>query len=126
MIHIYRKNVVTGAEDWIGYYSDWYEALSRITWLYARDEKDGEKCKFYYFAKLIKPHADKKTVVEVCANCQNEIELFWDVDEMGYKAFCPICGERLMLCSECQGRDGEVWDDCDYDASTDSCRFNQR
>lgn len=68
-----------------------------------------------------KPH----TVVEYCPNCETEIEMRWDVESMGYKAFCPVCGNRLMLCDECQHRTGGACtEDCDYDTRTDTCRFN--
>lgn len=41
------------------------------------------------------------TVTEVCPHCENEIEMVWNVNDRGYKAFCPVCGQRLMLCDEC-------------------------
>ena len=60
------------------------------------------------------------TVIEVCSYCMNEIEMTWDIDIRGYKAFCPVCGERLMLCDEC--RHGEDFGGkCDYSAKTDTC-----
>lgn len=62
-------------------------------------------------------------VIEVCPNCGNEIEMRWSVEEFGYKAFCPVCGNRLMLCDECQHGEGAL--PCDYDNDTDSCRFNK-
>ncbi len=62
-------------------------------------------------------------VTEVCPNCENEIEMRWSVEEFGYKAFCPVCGNRLMLCDECQHGEGVL--PCDYDADTDSCRFSK-
>lgn len=64
------------------------------------------------------------TVIEVCSNCGIEIEMRWNVERDGYKAFCPVCGERLMLCDECHHRNGEFHDDCNYNCETDSCRFN--
>ena len=39
-------------------------------------------------------------VVEVCPHCENEIEMRWDTSTMGFRAFCPVCGNRLMLCDE--------------------------
>ena len=65
-------------------------------------------------------------VYEVCPHCENEIGLRWNVEELGFKAFCPICGKRLMLCDECFHRNGECIDDCDYDSETDTCRFNPK
>ena len=65
-------------------------------------------------------------VVEVCPHCESEIEMRWSVMAMGYKAFCPVCGNRLMLCDECQhdGPDGEYTGRCDYCTETDSCKHN--
>lgn len=67
---------------------------------------------------------DEYIVTEWCPSCENEIEMRWSVEEMGYKAFCPVCGNRLMLCDECQH--GENPPPCDYDRETDTCRFNRR
>ena len=66
-------------------------------------------------------------VTEVCPHCESEIEMRWDTDALGFKAFCPVCGERLMLCDECQhsGPDGGPTWPCDYDGTTDTCRFNR-
>lgn len=59
------------------------------------------------------------TVTEVCPHCESEIEMRWDTDTMGFKAFCPVCGERLMLCDEC--RHAEEPSPCDYGVSGDGC-----
>jgi len=32
------------------------------------------------------------TVTEWCSECETEITMEWNVDKMGYKAFCPVCG----------------------------------
>lgn len=68
----------------------------------------------------------KYEVTEWCPHCESEITMTWDVQSMGYKAFCPVCGERLMLCDECQhsGPNGEYTDRCNYDSKTDTCRHN--
>lgn len=68
-----------------------------------------------------------ETVVELCSHCNNEIEMRWNVSTQGYKAFCPVCGERLMLCDECMhsGPDGEYVGKCDYCSETDTCQYNQ-
>lgn len=60
-------------------------------------------------------------VTETCPHCESEIEMLWNTDERGFKAFCPVCGKRLMLCDEClhTGK-GQ----CDYSNDTDSCRYN--
>ena len=61
-------------------------------------------------------------VTEYCPHCENEIEMRWDTDTRGFKAFCPVCGKRLMLCDECQhtGKAGG----CDYNSETGFCRYN--
>ena len=64
------------------------------------------------------------TVAEVCPHCESEITMEWNVKTLGYKAYCPVCGNRLMLCDECQhGEPGHI---CDYDSNKDTCRFNRR
>ena len=65
---------------------------------------------------------DIKTVTEFCPSCEHEAEIVWNTEQDGFKAFCPYCGGRLMLCDECRHRDGEP--DCDYNGKTDSCRYN--
>lgn len=65
----------------------------------------------------------RKEVTEVCPHCEEEITMVWDTEAKGFHAFCPACGERLMLCDECQHtvcQDGELHD-CDYDKATDTC-----
>lgn len=68
----------------------------------------------------------KHEVTEVCPHCECEITMMWSIESMGYKAFCPVCGERLMLCDEClhSGPDGEYTGKCDYCSKTDSCFRN--
>ena len=50
---------------------------------------------------------DQTIVTEYCPHCENESSMFWNVDEFGYKAFCPHCGKLMMLCAECCLRDGD-------------------
>lgn len=71
-----------------------------------------------------RPDDDRRIVTEICPNCDNEVSMVWDVEQNGYKATCPYCGGRLMLCDECQHPSGIYSDDCDYDALTQSCRYN--
>lgn len=61
-------------------------------------------------------------VTEMCPHCGSEIEMRWNTDTMGFKAFCPVCGKRLMLCDEC--RHSETPGPCDYNSRTDSCQHN--
>lgn len=71
------------------------------------------------------PAAGPRTyqVAEVCPYCNAEVTMTWNTDVDGFKAFCPHCGERLMLCDECRHADGS--DDCDYDSATDTCKHNR-
>lgn len=65
----------------------------------------------------------EKEVTEVCPHCEAEVTLMWNTETDGYKAFCPHCGKRLMLCDACQ-QDGEQQGKCDYCSETDSCKHN--
>ena len=51
----------------------------------------------------------------------------WCIDpDTGYKAYCPVCGKRLMLCDASQHRpNGENTGDCDYNAFNDTCKYNR-
>lgn len=97
-----------------------------------RSIRGGKECDTYtavYPTETKAETADEttaKTVVEPCPHCESEIGMEWDVKTQGYKATCPVCGKRLMLCDACQhrGEDGELLDDCDYDSKTDTCKFN--
>lgn len=68
----------------------------------------------------------EQVATEFCSNCETEVELFWNVDEFGYKAYCPHCGARLMLCDACMHPNGEFCDRCDYSVKTDSCKHNPK
>lgn len=65
-----------------------------------------------------------RTVTEMCPNCDREVTMEWDVSVDGYKATCPHCGGRLMLCDECRHPNGEFCDKCDFDVKTDTCKHN--
>ena len=67
---------------------------------------------------------DNHEVTEVCPHCDNEITMIWNVAERGLKAFCPVCGNRLMLCSECPATT-ERGAACDYDSKTDTCNVTR-
>lgn len=62
-------------------------------------------------------------VTEMCPHCMTEIEMRWDTDTMGFQAFCPVCGGRLMLCDEC--RHIEAPCPCDHDAESGTCCKNE-
>lgn len=54
-------------------------------------------------------------VVEWCAHCENENVMLWDLEKYGRVAFCPVCGQKMMLCNTCEGA-------CDYDYGKDICK----
>ena len=74
--------------------------------------------------KVLVPLAQERTyiVTEMCPHCESEVEMRWDTDTLGFKAFCPVCGERLMLCDEC--RHTEEPSPCDYGVTGDGCWRN--
>lgn len=64
---------------------------------------------------------DADEVTEVCPSCGDEITLQWRTKVDGYKAYCPHCGQRLMLCDACLHEgNGE----CSWNDETDSCKFS--
>ena len=63
------------------------------------------------------------TIWETCPHCENEIEMQWRVEKLGYKAYCPVCGKRLMLCDECLRSEDSY---CDFDTKTDTCKYNKK
>lgn len=62
------------------------------------------------------------TVIETCPHCEHTVEMVWDIEKNGFKAFCPFCGRCLMLCSECIKREGVM--SCDYVDWNQSCHHN--
>ena len=68
---------------------------------------------------------EMKMVVECCPYCDTEIEMRWDTSKQGFKAFCPVCGEQLMLCNECEYQNGEFIGGCDYNGKADICKHNR-
>lgn len=66
------------------------------------------------------PERDRTFIVtEQCPHCGHEIEMCWDTDALGFQSFCPVCGQRLMLCDECRHADPPT--PCDYNGEKDRC-----
>lgn len=63
--------------------------------------------------------------IETCPHCEREVYLAWNAETDGYKAYCPYCGNRLMLCSELD-EEGNGLGTCDYNSETDTCKYNRK
>lgn len=85
----------------------------------ARDDTVFQAAELLREAYLEEPRT--YTVTELCPHCESEVEMIWNADVDGFKAFCPHCGKRLMLCDECLHSGTS---NCDYSMNTDSCRHN--
>lgn len=53
-------------------------------------------------------------IEEYCAYCYNAIGIV--ADEGEYETVCPLCGNRLMLCTYCHDDFGDI---CDWDRNGD-------
>lgn len=73
------------------------------------------------FLKTLGKESHPAEATELCPHCDREVTLLWDTKADGYKAFCPHCGGRLMLCDACMH---ECTGGCDYDSAPDSCKHN--
>lgn len=59
-------------------------------------------------------------VYEVCPHCHTEVAIRWDVKADGFIAHCPVCGNKLMLCSMCD-KGIENNGVCGFGYADDSC-----
>lgn len=75
----------------------------------------------------------KTEVVEQCPHCDAYTVMEWDVREYGHKAFCPHCGNVMLLCDECsheitdENPQGLLYFECDWHIGQDGlghCRRN--
>ena len=53
-------------------------------------------------------------VTEVCPHCESENTIVWNVDIEGYVAYCPRCGNKMMLCDECLHAEDNKAQKCDW------------
>lgn len=65
------------------------------------------------------PPAGLREIDEVCPHCERENSFLWDTASEGFMAYCPGCGERLMLCGECF----DSGENCDYNDYSDYCHM---
>lgn len=106
-----------GKTEWGAKKGEKYLIL-RIEAIYKRSDKKTE-------VNIMQNNKNRTcTVIEVCSYCMNEIEMVWNTDIRGYKAFCPVCGERLMICSECEHAE-DFGGKCDYNTKSDTCMRNK-
>ena len=65
-----------------------------------------------------------RTASELCPHCDCENEFQWDTEVDGFKAYCPHCGNIMMLCDLCLHAPitDEYIGGCDYCEKTDSCK----
>ena len=87
------------------------DAVEELAGLFGKDLKAEPE-------KELEEHTEE--VTEWCPHCETEVTLQWDIARDGYKAFCPYCGNRLMLCAYCPRVE-----QCDYDEDTDTCYYNR-
>jgi len=66
---------------------------------------------------------EEKMIAEVCPHCDREQYMRWDVEEQGYEAYCPSCGGKMLICSECMNEtaDCNVLV-CDWSEEEGRCR----
>lgn len=97
--------------DNIPLYYGFYGKMSGIKWTRGELEK---------VRSAIVNTKEPSEITETCPHCESEVTLQWDVKDRGYKAYCPVCGKKLMLCFACRD-DGY---ECDYNSYTGRCRWN--
>lgn len=113
------------ASGWSSYGSALYCPECSSAWR-KRNEETRKLRNDRHTIKLIDELAERqepKMVTEVCPHCGHEVYMEWSTAANGYKAFCPYCGNKLMLCDECLHRSGWLCMDCDFDSKTEECRF---
>lgn len=73
------------------------------------------------FEDLVQQFADEQqaTVTECCPHCDTEVSVKWLPSEDGHSIYCPKCGKRIMLCSECPAIDDEFT--CDWTEDKTPC-----
>lgn len=105
-----------------------YESVLGKLKRYRRRIKVLEKQKFAssrYIKRLLRENAKIRKdmddlVYEVCPHCSTEVAIRWDVKVDGFTAYCPICGNKLMLCSMCDAGI-ENCGICGFGYADDSC-----
>lgn len=114
-----------GSTSWTSSHYGRFVSVRKSTGKIARSTLRGSLAAEKGLREMMSSSERSGYVAEWCPNCNTEIEMVWDVETLGYKAYCPVCGKRLMLCDACQHTpDGEYTDDCDYNTVKDTCKYN--
>ena len=115
-----------GSTSWTSSPCERFASVRKSTEKIARSTLQGSLAAEKGLREMMSSSERSGYVAEWCPNCNTEIEMAWDVETLGYKAYCPVCGKRLMLCDACQHTtDGEYTDDCDYKTGEDTCKYNR-
>ena len=59
--------------------------------------------------------------VEVCPHCMQEVPVPNWAPSDGYRAYCPVCFESILLCDECMHAEDNPGHICDWDGTTGKC-----
>lgn len=51
--------------------------------------------------------AEKRFISECCPYCNERATVEWSLSKDGHSWFCPHCGNKIMLCSECPAKGDE-------------------
>ena len=115
-----------GSTSWTSSPCERFASVRKSTEKIARSTLQGSLAAEKGLREMMSSSERSGYVAEWCPNCNTEIEMAWDVETLGYKAYCPVCGKRLMLCDARQHTtDGEYTDDCDYKTVEDTCKYNR-
>ena len=104
-----RRSFLTGNKDHDEIYLKDIKALELVL-----NRLDFYKSLKKSFENLVQQLADEQqaTVTESCPHCDTEVSVKWLPSEDGHSIYCPKCGKRIMLCSECPAIDEDFT--CDW------------
>ena len=111
-----RRSFLTGDKDHDEIYIKDIKALEIVL-----NGLDYHKSLRRSFESLVQQFANEQqaTVTECCPHCDTEVSVKWLPSEDGHSMYCPKCGKRIMLCSECPATDDEFT--CDWTEDKTPC-----
>lgn len=111
-----RRSFLTGDKDYDEIYLKDIKALELVL-----DGLDYHKSLKKSFENLVQQLANEQqaTVTEYCPHCDTEVTVKWLPSVDGHSIYCPKCGKRIMLCSECPVTDDEFT--CDWAENKTPC-----